>query len=141
MTQNPNRSNASPRVPARAVGLAAVGIVAVTLGLLLLLGVVIYESRAGETRYETIHMAGERFRVELAITNAERRRGMAGREHIGRNEGMLFVFNDARVRSFWMKGCLIPLDILFIDPGGRVVQTHTMPAPEPDTPDSELNSD
>lgn len=89
-------------------------------------------------RYETVRIGGERFRLELAVTPAERRRGMAGREHVAADGGMLFVFDRPEVLNFWMKGCLIPLDIIFIDASGRIVSTHTMPVPEPGTPDREL---
>ena len=38
--------------------------------------------------------------------------GMMGRENL--KGGMLFTFDDVAERSFWMKDCLIPLDIAFI---------------------------
>jgi len=38
--------------------------------------------------------------------------GMMGREFL--NGGMLFIFNGVSERSFWMKDCIIPLDIVFI---------------------------
>ena len=40
---------------------------------------------------------------------------------------MLFAFPDARERQFVMRDCLIPLDIVFLDPGGRVIRTAHMP--------------
>lgn len=42
------------------------------------------------------------------------------RSSLADNRGMLFPFNPARPVSFWMKNCLIPLDIIFIRLG-RVV--------------------
>ena len=38
--------------------------------------------------------------------------GMMGREYL--DGGMLFMFSEVAERSFWMKDCLIPLDIVFI---------------------------
>jgi len=38
--------------------------------------------------------------------------GMMGRENI--DGGMLFLFPEIGERSFWMKDCLISLDIIFI---------------------------
>jgi hypothetical protein len=43
---------------------------------------------------------------------------------------MLFVFPSARVRRFWMKDCLIPLDIAFIDDNLRIVKMYTMQVDE-----------
>ena len=36
------------------------------------------------------------------------------RRHLAPDRGMLFVFSTERVRSFWMKNTLIPLDMLFV---------------------------
>src|SRR5688500_7421322 len=44
-----------------------------------------------------------RFVVELAITNEERSKGLMFREHMDEGAGMLFLFEDMRVQSFWMK--------------------------------------
>ncbi len=59
--------------------------------------------------------------VELARTDAERERGMMHRRELAPEAGMLFLFSENEHRSFWMKNTLLPLDLLFIDDGGRVV--------------------
>ena len=48
------------------------------------------------------------------------------RKHLGEKEGMLFVYNEERILSFWMKNTLIPLDIIFIDKGNIIVDIKTM---------------
>jgi uncharacterized membrane protein (UPF0127 family) len=50
-------------------------------------------------------------------------KGLSEREHLLENEGMLFKFNDPGHRSFHMKGCLIPLDIIFIK-GGKIQKIY-----------------
>ncbi len=71
--------------------------------------------------------------VELATNAIAQSRGLSGRTSLGDGSGMLFVFNDSRIRKFWMRGCLIPLDVAFIDSDLRIVKIHTM-AVEPDQP-------
>jgi hypothetical protein len=44
-------------------------------------------------------------------------KGLSHREHLLENEGMLFNFSDPGDRTFHMRDCLIPLDILFIKDG------------------------
>lgn len=50
--------------------------------------------------------------LELMTTPDSRNTGMMGREYL--NGGMLFLFPEVSERSFWMKNCLIHLDIVFI---------------------------
>lgn len=61
------------------------------------------------------------FIVEHAETKDKQERGLMGCEHLDRNRGMLFIFESESVRSFWMKGMLIPLDIVWLDKNGIVV--------------------
>jgi len=70
------------------------------------------------------------WQVEIAETRAKRYRGMSGRIEVGEDEGMLFVYPDSRVRDYCMRGCLVPLDIAFIDENLKVIKTYTM-QPEP----------
>ena len=42
-------------------------------------------------------------------------------EDVKDDDGMIFVFEDARPRSFWMKNCHLALDVIFMDPKGKVL--------------------
>ena len=44
-----------------------------------------------------------------------------GRKHLGKDEGMLFIFETEDHHGFWMKDTLVPLSIAFIDKDGRIV--------------------
>ncbi|MBU1868391.1 DUF192 domain-containing protein [Patescibacteria group bacterium] len=61
------------------------------------------------------------FNVELAVSPLEQSRGLMFREYLGEDEGMLFVYSQDSIHSFWMKNTLIPLDIIWISEGKRVV--------------------
>jgi uncharacterized membrane protein (UPF0127 family) len=71
--------------------------------------------------------------AEVAQTDEERAQGLMYREELGENEGMIFVFQDLAVRSFWMQNTYIPLDIAFMDQQFRILNIEQM---EPMTMDS-----
>ncbi len=55
------------------------------------------------------------YNVMLAKTDAERIKGLSGRDKLGTNEGMLFVFKDPGIYPFWMKNMKFPIDIIYIN--------------------------
>lgn len=59
--------------------------------------------------------------VEVADTEALRRTGLSNRMYLGDYDGMLFVFDELVTSSFWMKDMYIPLDLIFLDGDGFVV--------------------
>lgn len=67
-------------------------------------------------------------RVELANTSALRARGLMYRDQVPAGTGMLFVFQDNEVRSFWMQNTYVSLDIAFMDAQLRVVDIQQMEA-------------
>ena len=75
---------------------------------------------------EPVVIAGETFRLEPAVNAKTRQRGLGGREKIEDHGGMLFVCPDTQRRSFYMKDCLIDIDIMFLDDRGRITALHKM---------------
>jgi uncharacterized membrane protein (UPF0127 family) len=90
-----------------------------------------------ELRTVTIDASGGEkveIRVEIADTDAERAQGLMDRTALGDNRGMLFVFEEEKQLSFWMKNTLIPLAVAFMDSEGRVVDIQDMKPLDDDPP-------
>ncbi len=68
--------------------------------------------------------------VDVAVSDAERRAGLAGRESLPPDAGMLFVYRDARPRRFTMEGMLFDLDIITLSTAGVVTGVQTRAAGE-----------
>jgi len=79
--------------------------------------------------------AGEhKFMVEIADDEAERARGLMYRPPLEDDRGMLFQFPDVAERSFWMHNTPSSLDIIYIDPRGRIVSIAKHATPMSDAP-------
>lgn len=61
------------------------------------------------------------YRVEIADDPDEQARGLMFRTGMAPDAGMLFIFPDPRPAAFWMKNTILPLDIVFIDATGRIL--------------------
>ncbi|WP_167375591.1 DUF192 domain-containing protein [Brucella cytisi] len=68
--------------------------------------------------------------VQLAQTFKQIRRGLAGRDQI--HSGMLFVWNEAEQRTFWMRNTPVPLSVGFFDEAGSLFAIEDM-QPNTDT--------
>ena len=59
--------------------------------------------------------------VEVVSTFAEREKGLMFRESLAVDRGMLFIFEQEGIYSFWMKNMRFPLDIIWLDLNKKIV--------------------
>lgn len=74
----------------------------------------------------TLRIGGVEVTVEIADEPSERKRGLMHRDSLPSDHGMLFVYPEEGVRSFWMRDTSIPLSIAFIDRRGHIVDIQQM---------------
>jgi len=84
------------------------------------------EARIPPRGFAWVIFGADTVMAEVARSDAERARGLMEREELPEGRGMLFVFPDVAVRSFWMQNTYIPLDIAFLDSEGLIVDIQPM---------------
>ena len=108
--------------------------VGASLGSLLLLLAVGCSSGSGGGTPDPLHLhpmkiAEHQFSVEIAADPDSRAVGLMYRKSLPENQGMLFLFNQPRLQSFYMKNCEIDLEIAYLDDEGKIVDLLPMKAP------------
>ena len=73
---------------------------------------------------EKLRFLGEEWDAELCLDEASRRTGMGARTEFPAGTAMIFVHPKPTLLSFWMKDCLIDLDIVFVDADGKICALH-----------------
>ena len=78
---------------------------------------------------EKVTIKDKVFKLQISADPESRAKGLMEREKLEDDEGMIFVYPKPGVRNYWMKNCLIDLDIIFINPRGRITALHEMTIP------------
>ena len=71
--------------------------------------------------------------IEIADTDYETQTGLMYRSSMEENQGMLFIFPDTSMHSFYMKNTEFSLDILFIDENLKIVTIKANAKPYDET--------
>jgi uncharacterized protein len=99
---------------------------------LLLLSVVLMMAACGSKHPDSgltiikMDVAGHTVKAEVARSIEEQSRGLMYRRELGPDDGMLFVYDDDRVLTFWMKNTFVPLDILYLKADGTIATIKQM---------------
>lgn len=64
--------------------------------------------------------------AEVARSDEEQRVGLMFRKSLADGRGMIFVYDDDRRLSFWMKNTLVPLTIAFLAADGTIREIRDM---------------
>lgn len=105
------------------------------LGLSILVPIIFFIVGCAVNSNGTVIIRNKTIKVSIASSQAEKVRGLSGRNNLQVDEGMLFVYSSHPTKpNFWMKDMNFPIDIIWIS-GGHVVGFEKNLQPEGDKPD------
>jgi uncharacterized membrane protein (UPF0127 family) len=78
----------------------------------------------GEYAYLSGSWGQVRFQVEVANSDITRAKGLMGRTSLPKFSGMIFIYDNPQIVSFWMKNTLLPLDVLYFQSDGRLLDIN-----------------
>ena len=73
-----------------------------------------------------VGVGGRTVRMQLAVSEPEMEHGLMERRDLGRDEGMIFVYDSPRQMTFWMRNTPTPLDIGYFTAQGELAEIYPM---------------
>jgi uncharacterized membrane protein (UPF0127 family) len=73
--------------------------------------------------YIQTHINKHIYKTKVLTKPEDIARGMMGRKFTSQFDALLFVINTPSPKSFWMKNCIVPLDVIFIQ-NGKITKIH-----------------
>lgn len=102
------------------------GFIVRVLSALLLVAATLHAVAEQKFATTQVKVASHLLKVEVAATDPQRMQGLMFREKLGKNDGMLFIFDEPAYQSMWMKNTLIPLSVAFLDADGVILNILDM---------------
>jgi uncharacterized membrane protein (UPF0127 family) len=100
------------------------------LSLILLLAILVYKPcLAAEDPKKICFNKDTCVSLEIADNDSSRERGLMFRKSLPESSGMLFIFPEEGIYSFWMKNTLISLDMVWLDKDLKVVYVKSFAPP------------
>lgn len=84
---------------------------------------------AGNYDSAQVHIAGQTLVVTIPLTAATQAQGLAGRRSLDDAAGMMWRYHEPTTPTFWMKGMIMPIDIIWIKQGKVVDISAHLPPP------------
>jgi uncharacterized membrane protein (UPF0127 family) len=88
--------------------------------------------KSGCSQQQSLTIGQVKLSVSVSNTDAVRQQGLSGRESLGENEGMLFVYDQPGGHRFWMQGMKFPLDFIWINQNQVVGVTENVSVDQTD---------
>lgn len=105
----------------------------VVFAIITLLGVLAFsllsKTSAPDARRPSVVLAGKAFSIDIVSTAESKAQGLSGRQSLGRNEGMLFVYDKPDQSCFWMKDMNFDIDILWFDQNKKLIDKKVSATP------------
>ena len=113
-----------------AIGVALIGMVLVVLITVLTLVGKTEQDTDVDSNTVTVVFKNVSVQAETVSTDAERSKGLSGREALEEGTGMLFIFDDVDTHTFWMPDMHFAIDIIWLDESMKVVHIKENATPE-----------
>lgn len=96
-----------------------------------------FDSTSGKST-PSVSLREANITVEVADNFETRAKGLSGRSSLDSNTGMIFVFDQTGIPSFWMKDMKFALDFIWLRNAVVVDIAENVPPPAAGTPDGSL---
>lgn len=87
------------------------------------------QNKIGQINQKEIWIGQNKIMAEVADSNEERIKGLSGRQFLDEDRGMLFIFEQPGLYTFWMKDMKIPLDFIWVRDDKIVDTTENVQPP------------